>query len=222
MNKKAIVLGATGLVGKQLVKQLLKNELYSEVHILIRSTWPQKHDKLKVHQVDFNHLDNYAALFKVDDIYCCLGTTMAKAGSKEAFYQVDHTYIVSAAKLGRQQGASQFLLISSIGADSHSATFYTKVKGQTEEAVKALAYPSLHIFRPSFLDGDRQENRLGENWGIKLTKWINQLGFLKAYQPVKDHEVARAMCLVAKQNKSGYNHYDNLQIVALGRKTNKQ
>lgn len=218
MSKKAMVLGATGLVGQQLVAQLLKDDNYSEVHLLIRRTWPEQNKKLKVHQVDFDQLEKYSSLFKVDDIYCCLGTTMAQAGSKEAFYKVDYTYIVTAAQLGAQQAASQFMLISSIGADPNSLTYYTKVKGQTEKAIEALDYSAVHIFRPSFLDGDRSESRFGENLGIQLTKWVNQLGLFKAYQPVKDHEVARAMRQTAAQNKPGINHYNNLQIVALGRK----
>ena len=218
MQKKAIVLGATGLVGQQLVQQLLADEQYAEVRIAVRREWPGAHPKLKVQQVDFHQLADYASFFQVDDIFCGLGTTMATAGSKAAFYRVDYTYVVEAARLGLAQGARQFLVISSVGADAGSPFFYNKTKGEMEAAVQALGFPQLKIFHPSFLDGDRKEDRMGERIGIAVFNFISQLGLLKSYQPVTDKTVARAMRLAARENKSGNTTYNNLEIVALGRK----
>lgn len=216
MRKKALVLGATGLIGQQVVKQLLSDENYQQVTAVTRSSWPYEDPKLRVAKVDFEQLEQYDDIFKVDDIYCCLGTTMAKAGSKEAFYKVDHDYIVGAARQGLENGATQFLLISSMGADQDSSFFYNKVKGETEEDLKQSGYPQLHFFRPSFLDGDRSEQRMGETIGIAVTKFINRLGILKTYQPVADSLVARAMRRAAAQNIPGLSTHTNLDIVALG------
>lgn len=216
MHKKALVLGATGLIGQQVVKQLLNDEDYQEVTAVTRSGWPYEHPQLKVAEVNFDQMDQYNEVFAVDDIYCCLGTTMAKAGSKEAFYKVDHDYILAAAQQGLSNGAQQFLLISSMGADATSTFYYNKVKGETEDDLKQLGYAQLHFFRPSFLDGDRAEQRVGETIGIAITKFINQLGILKSYQPVADEMVARAMRQAAAQNITGLSIHTNLDIVALG------
>ena len=216
MKKTALVLGSTGLIGQQVVKQLLEDDHYDKVTAVTRREWPYQHPKLKVANIDFDQLSQYEEVFAADDIYCCLGTTMANAGSKEAFYQVDHDYIVGAAREGRKNNAQQFLVISSMGADPKSFLFYNKVKGETEEDLKALSYPSLHIFQPSFLDGDRKEQRAGEKFGIRITKFINQLGLLKTYQPVADSLVATAMINAAKQNNPGITTHSNLDIVALG------
>jgi len=216
MKKTALVLGSTGLIGQQVVKQLLEDDHYETVTAVTRRAWPYQHPKLEVANIDFDQLSQYEEVFAADDIYCCLGTTMANAGSKEAFYQVDHDYIVDAAREGRKNDAQQFLVISSMGADPKSFFFYNKVKGETEEDLKALSYPSLHIFQPSFLDGDRKEQRAGEKLGIRITKFINQLGLLKTYQPVADSLVATAMIKAAKQNNPGITTHSNLDIVALG------
>lgn len=215
MNKTALVLGSTGLIGKALVDQLLHDNRYTQVTAVTRREWPEKHPKLKVAEIDFDHLENYEDVFKVDDIYCCLGTTIAKAGSQEAFYQVDHDYIVGAAEIGYSNGAQQFIVISSMGADADSKIFYNRVKGETEDDLKEVGYNSLYIFRPSFLDGDRKEQRIGETVGIAIMKFVNIFGLLKTYQPVSDKLVARAMRHAAAQNNTGISIHTNLDIVAL-------
>ena len=203
ISKTALVVGANGLVGSQLLFQLLNDDNYSKVVSLVRRSMNLKHPKLDERIVDFNNLA--ATEWQADDIYCCLGTTIGKAGSQEAFRKVDFTYPLEVAKLGLQRGAKQFLLVTALGANASSSIFYSRTKGEIEEAIKTLPYESVHIFRPSMLLGDRKETRLGESIAKVITKIVGplMLGPLKKYKGIYDAQVAAAMRAMAKQNQKG-------------------
>lgn len=188
--KQALVAGATGLVGGELLRILLDQPGYSRVVALVRRPLTLSHPKLDQRVVDWEQLD--ANLFRVDDLYCCLGTTIRKAGSQAAFRRVDFEYPAAMARLARAQGARQFLLVSSMGADPGSSIFYSRVKGEVEAAVAAAGIPAVHIFRPSLLLGNRREHRTGERIAVALSPLFSPL-MPARYRPIQARDVAQAM-----------------------------
>lgn len=202
MNKTALIAGGTGLIGSQLLQLLLDSDRYSRVIALTRQDLPVQHPKLTQLKIDFSKLGESVDDFKADDIYCCLGTTMAKAGTKEKFYQVDFYYPLLLAKSGKQRGAKQYMLVSALGADKNSSIYYNQVKGEIEEAVGNEHFNATHIFRPSLLLGDRSEQRTGED-AAKIFYKI--FGFLipKKYKAIDSASVARAMLHYASQEQKG-------------------
>ncbi len=197
--KTALVIGATGLVGSQLVDLLLRSECYAEVRVLGRTPLDRTHLKLRDIKYDFKQPD--ATQVQGDDVFCCLGTTMKQAGSKEVFYEVDHDYPLQIARLALENGASQYLIVTAMGADPSSTFFYNRVKGETEEDLQQLGFDALHIFRPSLLLGDRDDKRLGERIGevvMNIFKPV-MLGPLKKYRAIDSAKVARAMLAKARQ-----------------------
>ncbi len=213
--RTALIAGATGLTGGHLLSALLDSNQYGKVHALVRKPALPPHPKLDELIVDFAHLPR---LPRVDDAYCCLGTTIRKAGSQAAFRLVDFDYVVNFAKAARRAGARQFLLISAIGADAKSAVFYSRVKGETEEALRDIGFEALHLFRPSFLVGDRQESRLGERVGIAAFSLAAPLmmGAMRKYRPVEASVVAAAMLNAALSDATGVVVHDSAQIAADG------
>lgn len=205
--RSALIAGATGLVGGHLVRRMLADATYNRVTILSRRTLPLADQKFDLKIVDFDHLASLAPFPRVDDVFICLGTTIRQAGSREAFYKVDFTYVHDIARLAAQQGAKQLLLVSSLGAKARSSIFYSSVKGKIEEAVRALPYHSIHIFRPSLLLGHRAEYRPGERWSIAMSKGLGWLlvGPLEKYRPIDGACVAEAMLRVAKETRAGVN-----------------
>lgn len=200
--KTALVAGASGLVGSSLVKMLLQEPAYETVHILVRKEINLAHSKLYQHVVDFDRLEALNFDFKVDDAFVTLGTTIAKAGSKSAFYKVDHDFVISFARMALSLGAKGIYLVSSMGANPSSSIFYNKVKGKMEEDMKALGFPRLGIFRPSLLLGPRTEKRTGE----KLASWMMQtLDFVipAKYKAIHVDKVAKKMIELALQNENG-------------------
>jgi uncharacterized protein YbjT (DUF2867 family) len=214
---RALVLGATGLVGHSLVKQLLGARDWAEVAAAVRRPLGPVHPHLVEHVVDFENLESSRALFNVDQVFCCLGTTMAKAGSREAFRKVDYEYPLRAATLACDAGARQFLVVTALGSNPRSAVFYNRVKGELEAALAALNLPALHIFRPSLLLGDREEVRPGERAGIAVAGLLRPLfaGPLRRYRPVRAETVARAMVSAARQGRAGVHVYENEELEAL-------
>jgi uncharacterized protein YbjT (DUF2867 family) len=203
--KVALIAGASGLVGGECLHLLLNSPRYNKVISVGRVTLPIRHPKLQQLVVDFNNLEKNRHSLMADDVYCCLGTTIKKAGSKDKFYQVDYTYVVKLAKLTASHFASQFLVVSALGADAHSRIFYNRVKGEMEEAVKALPFTSVHIFQPSLLLGERQEFRLGEKFATSLMKGVGFIfnGPLRKYKGIPAKAVAKAMLEAAKQDGGG-------------------
>jgi uncharacterized protein YbjT (DUF2867 family) len=213
-TRSALLLGATGLIGGHVLRLLLADDAYSRVVTLGRRPLALTHAKLAQHTVNFDKLGESAALFQADDVFSCLGTTIKQAGSQEAFRRVDFTYVVESAKMARQQGASQFLLVSSLGADAHSSVFYNRVKGEIETTVSELAFDGVQIFRPSLLLGERATVRAGEKFAEKIAGLFSFafVGPLKKYRPIEAHTVAAAMVGTAKQHPRGVNIYESDRI----------
>ncbi|MDD2793396.1 MAG: NAD(P)H-binding protein [Sediminibacterium sp.] len=203
-QRKALLLGATGLTGSLLLDRLLESELYSSVTIYVRKATGRSHPKLIEECIDF---DTIQTAVEADDVFCCLGTTIKTAKTREAFSKVDLHYPVKIARLQLDAGSKRFLAISSMGANPHSMVFYSRTKGLMEEALQRMDYPSLYIFRPSFIVGNRTEKRAGEKMAIRITDWINPLlaGPLRNYASVKATAIADAMLHYATQGQSG-NH----------------
>jgi uncharacterized protein YbjT (DUF2867 family) len=217
-NKTALLFGSTGLVGGYVLNFLLLHPAYGRVVAFTRRPLDTEHPKLTQHLIDFDQPEKYRHLVKGDDLFCCLGSTMAKAGSKAAFYKVDYTYCYQAASMAAGNKVHQFLLVSSVGANPGSFFFYSKVKGQLEAAVQQLPFWGIHIFRPSVLLGERNENRFGEELAGKLGRVIDRFtgGLLTKYRPIEADVVAKAMVNAAQGLQPGVHVYPShwLQEVA--------
>lgn len=216
-SRTALIAGATGLVGGHLLDELLASPLYAEVRTLVRCPLDREHPKLTPVIVDFDRLEEHADALDVDDVFCCLGTTIRKAGSRGAFRKVDEGYVANLARLTRAAGARRFLLVSSIGADRGSGNFYLSVKGAAEDAVAAAGFPETHVFRPSLLLGSRAENRPGERVAMLALPVVKPLlvGGLRKYRGVEARTVARAMAVAARSGSVGLSVYTHDEIVVL-------
>ena len=220
MNRTALVAGASGLVGGHVLRLLLTDGAYGAVTSIGRRTLPLTHPKLTQRTADFDRLDALADFPRVDDVFCSLGTTMRRAGSPDAFRKVDYTYVVELARIAVRHRASQFLLVSAIGADRDSRVFYSRVKGETEAAVRAIPFDAIHVFRPSLLLGARSESRPLERVGIVVGGTFRFLfiGPLRRYRPVRADTVARAMIAAAKEGRRGVHVHEFDRIVELSRR----
>lgn len=211
-RKIAFVSGSTGLVGNLLVRNLINDDFFSEVITLARRELSVSHDKLRNIVVSFEDLPDYQGVDQVDIAFCCLGTTMKRAGSKAAFYRVDYDYVLTFAKYAKAKGCKQFFLVSAMGADKDSLFYYNRVKGQIEDAVSGLGFDAVHLMRPSLLLGDRQEKRLGEGLGKVFAKAFDFL-IPENYKGVEASSVAEQMIQLAKElNTSGIHIHPSAQI----------
>jgi uncharacterized protein YbjT (DUF2867 family) len=217
-TRTALLLGATGLVGRYCLDLLLNDAAYGRVVTLGRRRLPLEHAKLDQHIVDFKRLQDYAYAIRAEDIFSSLGTTIKKAGTKEAFREVDFTYQYEVARIAAQNGAEQLLLVSALGANARSPVFYNRVKGELEEAVAALSFSAVQIFRPSLLLGERAEFRLAERVAELPMKYVSFLmvGPLAKYRPVHARTVAAAMLKIAAERPPGTNVFESDRIRALG------
>ena len=210
MSRTALLAGATGLVGSHVLQFLLDDPEWSGVVTAGRRTTPQRHDKLEQRVLDLGAIEALGDLPHADDVFCCLGTTIKQAGSQQAFRRVDHDFVVGLARAGIRVGATQFLLVSAIGADPESRIFYSRVKGETETDVRKLPYRAVQIFRPSMLLGERPEFRLGERLAIMASPLL-QLALvsrLRRYRPIQASDVARAVVRVAREAPRGPNVFE--------------
>ena len=206
----ALVAGATGLVGKECLRLLAADAGVEEVRALVRqplSAEIQALGNIRECRVDFDRLEGHADGFAVDWVFCALGTTIRQAGSKDAFRRVDVDYPLSVARTARAAGARHFLLVSAAGADIRSSMFYNRVKGELEEAVRQLGYPSLTIARPSLLLGERSPPRRGEEIGKRLA-WL----FPSKWKPVQASQVALALLRSAQADAPGVHILDNAAL----------
>jgi len=201
MLKTALVLGATGLVGKTLVEQLCQDHRYQTVTCLVRKPlsldfFCASADKVQPIVVDFDNLQDYQGYFGCPHIYVCLGTTIKKAGSKGAFRKVDFEYVHVAAQLARAQRAVSFVWISSVGANAKSHNFYLRVKGELENAIIGMSgLDNACAVRPSLLLGERMEMRPAEKLASVISPFLSPLlvGGLMKYKPVQAADVAAQM-----------------------------
>ena len=213
-KRKAILIGATGLVGTELLKLLLEDQDYEKIVTVGRRKTNIHHSKLIEHEMDLSRLDSFQPEFTPDDVFCTLGTTIKTAGSREAFRQVDHDFAAAAAGLALKTGAGQFLVVSALGASADSGIFYNRVKGEMERDVLREKIPCIHIFRPSLLLGKRKEFRPGEKIAQILMPLFNIFlrGPVKKYRPVKAEAVARSMLSCAKKNETGFHIHESDEL----------
>jgi uncharacterized protein YbjT (DUF2867 family) len=213
--KTAIIIGATGLVGSTLVEQILENPAYSKVVLLLRKPLNISHLKLVQEIIDFDKPDTSKIVG--DDLFCAMGTTLAKAGSKEAQYKIDCTYPFEIGKIAKANGVKQYILVSSVGANFDSSNFYLRTKGDLEKKIESLGFQNFVSLRPSMLLGDREESRLGEKIGKVLSNILSPLlfGSLRKYRGIEAADVAKAMQQFANQGLNGvkYVEYDEMMNV---------
>ncbi|MFZ4545684.1 MAG: oxidoreductase [Saprospiraceae bacterium] len=194
--KTALIIGASGLIGNLLTLRLLEEKKYEKVKIVVRRKLDIRHPILEQIVSDFEHFPEDKIV--ADDIFCCLGTTMKKAGSKAAFEKVDYEYPLKLAQIALKNGATQYAIVTAMGADSKSMIYYNRVKGDIEKALIDLHFPNLMIFRPSMLLGDRKEHRVAEKIGIFFMKLLEPLTPLK-YKGIQASKVAAAMSEMAQK-----------------------
>lgn len=215
--KTALVAGASGLVGTELVNQLIEKKDYNIIHLLVRKPLKFRSEKVVEHLIDFNDIDKWETDDTIDHAFCALGTTIKKAKTREKFRTVDFDFVLSFAKKSKELKADKFLLISSLGANAQSIIFYNRVKGEIENALKTLIFPNLFIFRPSLLMGDRKEKRSGEKTAIMVYKVINPLfiGRLNKYKGIEARQVAKGMIITALKNEAPLEIIESDQIQKL-------
>jgi uncharacterized protein YbjT (DUF2867 family) len=211
LSKKALVLGASGLVGSQLLKQLLDSNHYNQVVSLARRPLNIQHPKLIQETLDFDQPDPTKIVG--DDLFCALGTTLKKAGSKEAQYRIDCLYPYEIGRIAKQNGVGSYLLVSSVGADANSTNFYLRTKGDLEKRIEGLGFERFVAARPSFLLGDRTEFRLGEKIGIVLALALAPI-IPKRYRGVQAATVAKALMEAANGNLRGTHFLENAELNA--------
>ena len=218
-TRTALVAGASGLVGSQVLRLLLEDPTYTRVTVLARRELPLSHKKLEQRIASFDRLAQITDFPRVHDVFCCLGTTMKQAGSPDAFRKVDFTYVVELARVAVRHRASQFLVVTAVGADPQSRIVYSRVKGEAEEALRRLQFESIQIFRPSLVVGARAQGRPAERvarlLGL-LVAWAF-VGPLSRYRPIKAEALARAMVHVARDAPRGAHVYQSDHIRRLAR-----
>lgn len=221
-KKTALIFGASGLIGGFCLDMLLAHPAYKQVIAFVRKPLEKAHPNLLQIEMDFDQRSTFADKIKGDDIFLCLGTTMAKAGSREAFYKVDFKYSFQAAETAARHGVNQLLLVSAVGADKDSLFYYSQVKGDLEDAVKELPFWAIHIFQPSVLLGERNENRWGEELAGKIGSIIDRItgGLLTKYRPVEAEVVAQAMVNAAQRLSKGTHIYPSNYLQTIANQTN--
>ncbi|GAF11415.1 oxidoreductase [Bacillus sp. JCM 19046] len=216
-QKQALIIGASGLVGSHLIRELLSNDQYAQVTALVRKPLGLTHPKLQEHIIDFDRLEEEYPDVHADDVFCCLGTTIKKAKTKKKMYTIDVEYPYTVARLARARGMQHLLLVSSVGANPHSRFFYSRIKGELEDKLIALNLPSLSIFRPSLLVGDRAEFRFGEKLATRFYQAVSPVlpTSLKATIGIEASTVAKAMVRVSSIKPNRFVLFDAADMVKL-------
>ena len=200
---KALVIGATGATGKDLVNQLCQDSDFDEIDIFVRRRSDFHNEKVKVHLVDFNHPEEWKHLVKGDVAFSCLGTTLKSAGSKENQKVIDYDYQFNFAKAAKENNVQDYILVSAYGASPDSKIFYSRIKGELEEAVKNLKFEKTTIFKPGMLER-KNTDRNGEVFGLKIIKFLNKFGLLKSQQPLPTEVLAKAMIVASKIKSNSF------------------
>jgi uncharacterized protein YbjT (DUF2867 family) len=219
VGTSAIVAGATGLVGRELIQLLLEDSFYDKVVALVRNEMRLEHEKLNQVVTDYSKLeeDLAASVIHHAHVFCTLGTTIKKAKTKEQFRKVDYEYPMKLGELARNYEADAFAIVTAMGASRSSAFFYNQVKGEVEEGLSALGLHSLHMLRPSLILGDRDEIRFGERIGASVSRAIAPImvGGLRTYRPIHAKTIAAGLIKAAKSGKMGTHILLSAQIVEL-------
>lgn len=216
---KALVIGATGATGKDLVNKLLQDNDFEEVHAFVRRPLNIENNKLKSHIVDFENPEEWQDLVKGDVAFSCLGTTLKDAGSKDAQRKVDYDYQYNFAKAAKENEVEDYVLVSSYGANPNSKIFYSRMKGELEQAVKDLHFNKITIFQPGMLERKNTE-RTGEVLGGKIIKFANKLGVFESQKPLPTDVLAQAMVNSSKIKSSGYSKIKLGNIFSFAEKSN--
>ncbi|HEX7870526.1 MAG TPA: NAD(P)H-binding protein, partial [Chryseobacterium sp.] len=215
---KALVIGATGATGKDLVNQLLNDKDFEEVNIFVRKHIDIQNDKLKIHIVNFEKPNEWKDSVKGDVAFSCLGTTLKNAGSKEAQRKVDFDYQYEFAKAAKENNVDDYILVSAYGSNPKSKIFYSKMKGELEEAVKKLHFNKITIFKPGMLERKDSE-RTGEVLGSRIIKFANTLGLFESQKPLPTDVLAKAMINSSKIKSNGYSSIKLGNIFCFAEKT---
>lgn len=211
---KAIVIGATGATGKDLVDQLLEDADFEQVDVFVRRKLDFSNSKLKVHVVDFEAIDIWKNEIKGDVLFSMLGTTLKQAGSQKKQWHIDYDYQFEVAKAACENGVQTLELVSSVGANPKSVFFYSRMKGALEEAVKSLPFPRTIIMRPPSLIR-KNTDRSGEHISVNVLKLFNRLGLFKGLAPMPTEVVAKSMIKTAKDKKDGLRIFEAKEIFEL-------
>ncbi|QRR04010.1 NAD(P)H-binding protein [Dyadobacter sandarakinus] len=220
--KNAIVFGASGFIGSFLLGELLSSPDYAQVTAVVRHALPISHPKLKTLIADYDTLPALKDQIMADEVFIALGTTRKNTPDQRKYYEVDHDYPVLAAKIAKERGARAVFIVTSVGANAGSSTFYIRTKGETERDIIALGMEQTHIFRPSMLMGSRMEKRTLEKLLINTFSIVNPLLFskkLKVYKGIEGRDVARAMVAAARKPvvKIKVYHWQDMQdLLRLG------
>jgi len=209
---KALVIGATGAVGKDLVQQLIEDSTFERVDIFVRREVKNPAAKVVAHVVDFDHPETWADQLKGDVLFSCLGTTIKAAGSQEAQWKVDYTYQYEAAKAAKANGVKNYVLVSSVGANAKSKVFYTRMKGVLDDAVQQLGFEGCFILRPPSLIR-KGSDRFGEKVGIVALKAFNAIGLMRSFTPMPTEAVAATMIRLAKSGRKGVEIIESQEIL---------
>jgi len=212
MKKTALVIGATGLVGNELVHQLLADDRFGAVLVFVRRSMGISHSKLQEFIINFDEPQSWNHLVKGDVLFSALGTTLKKAGSKEAQYKIDHDYQYNFAQASAQNQVPVYVLVSSAMASVSSRIFYTRMKGELERDIQSLPFQAIHIMQPGMLQGNRKENRPGEKIGLYVIRLLNKMGIALKQKPIPAGLVAKAMINVSFKNDKRINVYALTQV----------
>ncbi len=211
---KAVLIGATGLIGQNLLMKLLADDNYSEILVISRKRLNVTDPKLREIIINFDELANYSTEITGDVVFCCLGTTIKRTPDLAVYRKIDYQYPLDVARIAFANGAKQYHLVSAMGADVKSRLFYSRTKGEVERDLQQIPFEAIHIYRPALLDGDRKEERVAENIMIGLFRFINPIliGPLKKYRSIKIEKVAEAMLSNSNTHKNGVHIYASDQI----------
>lgn len=213
----ALVLGATGMVGKQLTQLLLTDAHWQEVHVFVRRATGITHPKLKEHIIDFDQPEQWRSKVQGSVLFSALGTTLATAGSKQAQYKVDYTYQYQFAAAAAANGVARFVLVSSANAAVNSFFFYSRMKGELERDASQLPFQHISIMQPGMLAGERVENRTGEKIALSVVGVLHHVPGLKVLKPIQAFDVARAMIVAAKTQFAKHKTYSMSELFDLAK-----